>query len=136
MAYGPNSDCQLNEAKTASVTVSPGFGAYSRFSCPADADETAVCVYRTDQGAVKVAERHLSAGTCEPWRSGRHHGEGPVIYMITAWRKKTQSTDGSLWRQIPVRSVLNSRHEIGAPLSPPGDAEDVLVALVDIAPQS
>ncbi len=136
MAYGPNSDCQLDEAKTTSVSVSPGFGAYFRFSCPA-ADETVVCVYRTDQGAVKVAERRLSGAAFEPWSSGGHRGEGPVIYMITAWRKKTQGGGGPSWRQITVRSVLNSRHELGAPAGAAGegDAEDVLVASVDVAPQ-
>jgi hypothetical protein len=138
MAYGPDNDCQLDDTKTTSVAVSPGFGAYFRFACPAASSPAAagrtVCFYRADQGAIKLAERRLTATSLAPWSSGRNSGEVPVIYVITAWRKKSQPDGGSLWRQITVRSVLDSRHEVGSPIpaADEQDSDDVVVS-VDVS---
>src|SRR5262245_13066784 len=107
MAYGPNNDCPLDDMKTALVVVPPGHAAHLCFSCPAAtarAAEPAVCIYRTDQGSLKLAERL----GFDPWDSGRNQGEGDVIYIITAWRKKARVDAGSAWRQTPTRSQLHS----------------------------
>jgi hypothetical protein len=134
MAYGPDNDCQLDVTKTTSVAVSPGYGAFVRFSCPT-AVERAVCIYRADQGAVKLAERRFAF---EPWNSGRNEGDGSVVYIITAWRKKQQPGEGPAWRQITVCSMLGSRHEAGpaCPTAEAPGAEDVVAVSVDLTPQS
>ena len=60
-----------------------------------------------------------------------------MIYIITAWRKKGQPDGGSVWRQITVRSVLNSRHDAGVPpAAAEQESEDVVVVSVDVTPQS
>jgi hypothetical protein len=160
MAYGPDNDCSLDDGKATSVVVSPGFGAHLRFAQPSSSAvagaarptaEGAICIYRADQGAVKLAERRLAASrpesdasealrwepSWEPWSSGRNNGEVPIIYIITAWRKKLQAAGESAWQQFTVRSVLNSRHEPNAPPLPAeGDPEDTVVVSVDVTPQT